>query len=364
MRQMPRSVREAVAEHGIRNVTLLTQAPNGTTGTMMGTSTGIEPFYSWTYLRKSRLGLHEENVEIVQEWKDAHPNEELPDYFAHAMDLMPEEHISVMAAIQRWVDSALSKTTNCPADWTPEQVADLYQLMYRLGAKGGTIYRDKSRDQQVLMQKEGEDARDAGDVSDSSSGRSSQANEVIEQAQRSSVLTPRERPAVTRGYTYKIKTGYGSLFVTINEDEEGHPFELFTSIGKNGGFFAAKTEAISRLISLAMRSGIPIEEIIDQLKGIRGPSPFWSEGNLVLSIPDAIAQLLERHVKRGQTKLPFANGNHRSETSEQMTMVAVEAKERNIADFGTAPVCPQCGSQVILEERCLHCHNCGWSQCA
>lgn len=369
MRAMPRKVQEAVRTHGIRNVTLLTQAPTGTTGTMTDTSTGIEPFYSWTFIRKGRLGVHELSVPIVQRWKEAHPGEELPDYFVTAMDLTPEEHVSVMAAIQRWVDAAISKTTNCPADWTPEQVADLYQLMYRLGSKGGTIYRDQSRDEQVLMLKDAGAARFDGEVQDtevvkaSSRKQVDEADKVIEQVRRFNVLTPRERPPVTRGYTHKIKTGYGSLFVTINEDEDGRPFEVFTSIGKNGGFFAAKTEAISRLISLALRSGLPVEEVIDQLKGIRGPNPFWSEGNLVLSIPDAIAQLLERHVKRGQTKLPFVTGNHKSELGEQITMVAVEAKERSIADYGTAPICPQCGNQVALEEGCLHCRNCGWSQC-
>lgn len=363
MREMPRRIREAVAKDGIRNVTLLTQAPNGTTGTMMGTSTGIEPFYSWTYWRKSRLGTHEENVKLVSDWKEAHPGQELPDYFVTAMELTPEEHVSVIAAIQRWVDAALSKTTNCPEDWTPEQVADLYQLMYRLGAKGGTIYRDNSRDQQVLMLKDKEYDQQSSETAVKQSKHDPDASTTLADVVNKPAVSPRERPQVTRGWTYKIKTGYGSLFVTINEDNEGRPFELFTSIGKNGGFFAAKTEAISRLISLAFRSGVPAEEVIDQLKGIRGPNPFWSNGNLVLSIPDAIAQLLEQHIKRGQTPLPFANGNHEQDASEQMTMLALEAKQRSIADLGTAPICPQCGGQVIPEEGCLHCANCGWSQC-
>ncbi len=154
MQSMPEDIRESVRQHGIRNVTLLTQAPTGTTGTMVNTSTGIEPFFSWVYYRKSRLGLHEEQVPIVQEWYDAHPGEtQLPDYFVTAMQLSPEEHVRVQAAIQRWVDSSISKTSNLPSHYTVEQTRELYELMYELGCKGGTIYRDGSRDEQVLMLK-------------------------------------------------------------------------------------------------------------------------------------------------------------------------------------------------------------------
>ena len=151
MQSMPEDMRENVRQNGIRNVTLLTQAPTGTTGTMVNTSTGIEPFFSWVYYRKSRLGLHEEQVPIVQEWYDAHPGEtQLPDYFVTAMELSPEDHVRVQAAIQRWVDSSISKTSNLPNHYTVEQTRELYELMYELGCKGGTIYRDGSRDEQVL----------------------------------------------------------------------------------------------------------------------------------------------------------------------------------------------------------------------
>ena len=123
MKAMPESIRQAVAEKGIRNVTLLTQAPNGTIGTMVDTSTGIEPFYSWTYFRKSRLGLHEQNVSVVEEWKADHPGEELPYYFVTAMNLAPEDHVRVQAAIQRWVDSSISKTCNLPNSYTVRRCA-------------------------------------------------------------------------------------------------------------------------------------------------------------------------------------------------------------------------------------------------
>src|SRR5215813_1844819 len=154
MRGTPDDVRDDIREKGMRNVTLLTQAPNGTIGTMVGTSTGIEPFYFWTYLRKSRLGKHAEQVRVVEEWQQAHPDETLPEYFVTAMDLAPEEHVKVQAVIQRWVDSSISKTCNLPNSYTVEETRRIYELLYKLGCKGGTIYRDGSRDVQVLNLKE------------------------------------------------------------------------------------------------------------------------------------------------------------------------------------------------------------------
>ena len=160
---MPEYIRNLVKQYGIRNVTIMTQAPTGTVGTMVGTSTGIEPFFSWTYFRKIRLGVHEEKIKLAPDWLDKHPGQDLPDYFTTAMELMPEEHVKVQAAVQRWTDCAISKTCNAPADYTIEQTKQLYTLMYDLGCKGGTIYRDGSRDEQILAtdhKKLGKDASD------------------------------------------------------------------------------------------------------------------------------------------------------------------------------------------------------------
>lgn len=143
-------VGEAIRKQGIRNVTLITQAPTGSTGTMVGTSTGIEPYFAFKYFRQSRLGYDEQFVPIAQDWLDEHPGEALPDYYVTAMDLSAENHIRVQAAIQQWVDSSISKTANCPADFTVEDTAELYELAFDLGCKGVTIYRDGSRDVQVL----------------------------------------------------------------------------------------------------------------------------------------------------------------------------------------------------------------------
>lgn len=399
MQSMPAKIRETVRQKGMRNVTVLTQAPNGTIGTMVGTSTGIEPFYSWTYFRKSRLGMHEENVKIVEDWKNAHPGEELPDYFVNAMDLTPEEHVNVLAACQRWVDSAISKTSNTPNSYTVEQTAALYELMYKLGCKGGTIYRDGSRDQQVLMLKKDE----AKDETNHSEPHTEEAGKVI----------PRTRPDVLIGKTYRIRTAYGNLYITINEDENGQPFEVFGTLGKAGGFFAGQAEAITRLASLSLRSGVEVSEVIEQLKGIRGPQVAWSEGGMILSLPDAIGQVLEKHCEGDKTQLAMdmdtdtvieepadaeaaaeeelaktAESNQsdiaKGEASGEVSSLKVDAihtiptpkvaqtisvgktkaKARSIADYGDAPVCPQCSAMVALGEGCLYCQSCGWSKCS
>ena len=307
MQQMPDYIRNLVKQYGVRNVTIMTQAPTGTVGTMVGTSTGIEPFFSWTYFRKSRLGVHQEHIPLAKDWLDAHPGEKLPDYFATAMDLTPEEHVRVQAAVQRWTDSAISKTVNAPEHYTVEQTKKLYELMYDLGCKGGTIYRDGSRQEQILAtdsKKLGKDASDQVDKQRITEEQkvvalSAEAPQVMEVAGQNIQfkIIARERPQAMQGVTYQLKTAYGHLYVTINEDNHG-PFEVFASLGKTGGFFAAQTEAITRLISLALRSNIAVEEILSQLKGIRGPDVSFADGEMIFSLPDAIGKVLEKHVKR------------------------------------------------------------------
>ncbi|SRR5258706_2608268 len=157
MVNMPKDIVGSVRSHGLRNVTLLTQAPNGTTATMVGVSTGIEPYFSFKWFRKSRMGMHEETMQIAQDWLNEHPGQPLPDYFVTAMQLTPEEHIKVQATIQRWIDSSISKTCNVPNSYTAEQVGELYQLAYKLGCKSTTVYRDGSRDEQVLNIAQGEE---------------------------------------------------------------------------------------------------------------------------------------------------------------------------------------------------------------
>ncbi|HTG70882.1 MAG TPA: adenosylcobalamin-dependent ribonucleoside-diphosphate reductase, partial [Candidatus Udaeobacter sp.] len=204
---------EAIAERGMRNVTVITEAPTGSTGTMVGTSTGIEPYFAFEYFRQSRLGFDKQDVKVAAAWKDAHPGAELPDYFVTSMSLSAEDHIRVQAAIQRWVDSSISKTANCPADFTIEETGRLYELAFELGCKGVTIYRDGSRDVQVLSTSKEETAE-------------VQTEQVLDKQYKS-------RPQVLRGATYKVNTPFGMAYITIN-DLNGTPGEIFLNVGKAG----------------------------------------------------------------------------------------------------------------------------------
>ncbi|NJR12606.1 adenosylcobalamin-dependent ribonucleoside-diphosphate reductase, partial [bacterium] len=276
MQAMPDEIRQLVKECGIRNVTLLTQAPTGTTGTLVNTSTGIEPFFSWVYYRKSRLGLHEEKMPIAQDWFNAHPGEtQLPDYFVTAMELAPEDHVKVQGAFQRWVDAAISKTCNVPNNYTVSQVGKLYEMMYDLGCKGGTIYRDGSRTEQVLMLKGDERAE-----SEMSDLKKKEADPSAAEDKTEAPATPHRvysRPTVLQGTTVSFKTPFGTSYITMNSDEHGCPFEVFiTAPGKAGSDLQADAEGLGRMISLSLRTTEPhnrltmIRLIIEQLRDIGG----------------------------------------------------------------------------------------------
>lgn len=396
MQKMPEYIRHLVRQYGIRNVTILTQAPTGTIGTMVGTSTGIEPFFSWTYFRKSRLGVHQEHIKLAKDWLDQHPGQTLPDHFVTAMELAPEEHVKVQAAVQRWTDSAISKTVNAPENYTVEQVSKLYEMMYDLGCKGGTIYRDGSRDEQILATDSKKLGKDASDQVDAAKEKAqaqvapaaapvvaaapapvaapAPAPAAAPVAPQLTRVAPRKRPDVMQGSTYKVTTAYGNLYVTVNEDEYG-PFEVFSQLGKAGGFFGAQTEAICRMISLSLRSGITLKDVVDQLKGIRGPDPVFHNGERILSLPDAIASVLETHAKRGQTELKLdlpkpveapkleAQPVFQSVTTEVHSGNATVMQRVSIADTGHAPGCPDCGNIMRMAEGCMKCEMCGYSKC-
>ncbi|HEX9925620.1 MAG TPA: LAGLIDADG family homing endonuclease, partial [Anaerolineae bacterium] len=257
MAGMPEAVHQAVRDKGIRNVTLLTQAPTGTTGTMVNTSTGIEPFYFWSFHRKGRMGTHEERVAVYEDWVSQNPDEPLPPYFVTAMDLQPEDHVRVQAAIQRWVDSSLSKTCNTPNGYTVEQTRELYELMYDLGCKGGTVYRDGSRDVQVLNLKDEDQDR------------------VADKAKAPEIKW-RARPATLQGTTYRKNTPIGTAYITVNANGSGdsQPFEVFINVGKAGSDVAADAEGLGRLISMILRMPSPlspeerVQDIVAQLRGI------------------------------------------------------------------------------------------------
>jgi ribonucleoside-diphosphate reductase alpha chain len=390
MQSMPEDIREKVRKHGIRNVTLTTQAPTGTTGTMVNTSTGIEPFFSWVYYRKSRLGLHEEQVPLVQEWREAHPDEkDLPDYFVTAMELSPEEHIKVQAAIQRWVDSSISKTCNVPNNYTIEQVSDLYKYMYELGCKGGTIYRDGSRDEQVLMLKgderaESEMANKSKAVAEAKPEVKTVTADKIEQVATATPHRVYPRPKRLSGVTIKRNTPFGNAYITMNSDDHGNPFEVFITIGKAGSDLQADAEGLGRMLSLQLRTTAPqnrremLKLIVEELRGIGGSRSVGLGPQRVTSLPDAVAgALVEHYLEEPQAQqlgLPMENGNGNGHTAapewKAADTIAPEAVQPQTNGYmqsvsiAGADICPSCGNVSLLRiEGCEKCQVCDYSRC-
>ncbi len=351
IQQFDDEVKEAIAKNGIRNVTLLTQAPTGSTGTMVGTSTGIEPFFAFKYFRQSRLGMDEQYVPIAQEWIDAHPNEELPEYFTTAMDLLAEDHIRVQAAIQKWVDSSISKTANAPHDFTVEETKNLYELAFDLGCKGVTIYRDGSRDVQVLSTKKNEDAEQTHlEIA---------ATEEREVTQVRSTEYKR-RPKKLVGATYKMNTPLGKAYITVNE-VDGKPFEVIVNVGKAGSDVFAMSEALGRVSTLFLRfgelpNGNKANLLIKHLKGIGGSGGVGFGPTRVESIPDAVAKAIEMHIEEGST----------NQADVGLPNVSADIQEDlHGEDEKALDLCPQCGSaSLIHQDGCKNCTSCGYSRCS
>lgn len=360
IRQLPTDIQASIREFGIRNGVLQTQAPTGTTSILAGVSSGIEPVYDFAFKRTDRLGEHIVYHPLYQQYIEKYPNEPIPDYFVNAKQLTPLEHVTMQAVIQKYTDASISKTVNAPENHTHEQVKELYLKAFDLGCKGVTYYRENSRDISVLesldQAKKTEKSDTPKKLTQEQSGNYVAPTIVSTPRTIEAPVTvePRKRPEVMVGKTYKIKTGDGVLYVTINNDESGHPFEIFATIGKAGGFFAANSEAICRLASLALRSGITPEEVVSQLKGIRGPMPaFGPNGTKILSLADAIAQVLQRHLRGDQAQLDLGYVK-----TEKPVVSAT-----SIANHGYAPECPECGGDLVMSEGCQSCPGCGYSKC-
>jgi len=288
-----------------RNATVLTIAPTGTIARIAGCSSSIEPVFAFEFVSKIMDGEIRDIHPLYAEWKERNPETPLPAAFVTAHDISPEGHIRMQAAFQKHVDNSVSKTINLPHDASEEDIEKAFLLAYKLGTKGITVYRDGCKAEQVLYKTLSEEP-----------------------------LMPKDRPKSLPSITDKIKTGFGNLYVTISF-YNGRPFEVFASIGKSGYSTMADAEALGRLVSLALRSGVEPQEVIFQLKGIGGADPIFTEGGLVQSIPDAIAKVLERHVG--------------------------EVKE-NPKDF-LRNVCRLCGA-TMPDEKCPTCPNCGWNKCS
>ena len=232
-------------------------------------------------------------------------------------------------SIKKYTNNAVSKTINFPHDATVEDVKKAYLLAYELGCKGITVYRDKSRQEQVL---------NIGNKQDNVEGQESSKTEPGK-------IVPQPRPEVVNGTTTKVSTGCGNLYITINSDGQGKPFEVFTQMGKAGGCAASQLEAIGRLVSLAFRSGIEVKSIIEQLRNIRCPSPSWEKGVRIFSCADALARVIERRLLNGQVP------------------VASVAYTSGHGAHNIVGVCPDCGGALRHEEGCVKCFACGFSKC-
>ncbi len=370
----------------LRNATFITIAPTGTISMISDCSSGIEPIFSLVFTKRVMDGTDflyvnphfektckdagiysKELMEKVAKKGSIHDINEIPDsikkVFVTAHDIGPEWHVRMQAAFQKWVDSAVSKTCNFPNSATSQDVIDAYWLAYEAKCKGITIYRDGSRDEQVLY---------TGNIKDK---KIQTPLSVITDSHQTTIQSkrvhPRIRPQETKGITKRIRTGLGTLYVTINEDESGL-CEIFTNIGKAGGQAQVESESISRLISLALRSGIDAEDIIKQLKGIGGPSPIWENGTKILSTPDAIAKALESYIEDKKGKNIEQPTRHttfsikETPAKETVTMQSTETisdSEILLDNKKTITICPECGGTVYHESGCVTCPSCGYSKC-
>jgi len=347
-----------------RNASRTTVAPTGSLSILANCSSGIEPLFALSYVRHILEGeefveinpYFEEiakkdgfySAELIRELAEGkrlrdtdHVPEEIKRLFITAHDITPEWHVRMQAAFQRFTDSAVSKTVNFPYEAAPADVAKVYVLAYQEGLKGITIYRDRSRENQVLTVGGG-----------------------IQKAEGK--LAPRKRPKLTRGVTERVSTGCGYIYVTINFDEQGI-CEVFSTLGKAGGCAAAQLEAISRLISLTLRSGVDLNSVVRQLRGIRCPSIAWEQGQAILSCADAIASVLEKYIKEEPMTNSEMPESKNPETGKKVSLLD-EALNLNKAKVNEqrsnqAGQCPECGGPLIHQEGCNICLNCGFTKC-
>jgi len=337
------SVYDQRGEKGMRNATCTTIAPTGTISIIANASSGIEPLFAVSYVRQvldkdilvevhplfEKIAKEEgfyspELMKLIAEHGTVQKFEQIPEkirrVFVTAHDITPEDHIRMQAAFQRHTDNAVSKTVNFLHSASRDDVAKVYRLAYREGCKGVTIYRDGSRDMQVL-----------------SVAKTEQKPETVIPMESHKAGRKRERPRALKGCTYQMETGCGPLYITINEDNQGL-FEVFTTMGKAGGCAASQCEAIGRLVSLAWRSGVQARQAVKQLIGITCHKPAGFGDNRITSCADAVAKAIQQHMlAKGEEATRFSN---------------------------TGGACPECGGPVEHEGGCCICHACGYSECA
>jgi ribonucleoside-diphosphate reductase alpha chain len=340
----------------MRNATRTTIAPTGTISIISNCSSGVEPLFAVVFVRnvmdKTELievnPVFEERVREQGLYSDELMKEiaskgtlrdiaslppQIRRVFVTAHDIEPSWHIRMQAAFQKHTDNAVSKTVNFPHDATPQDIEQVYIMAFKLGCKGVTVYRDRSREEQVL---------NIGGVQKATGEKAAERG-----------ITPRPRPVETTGTTLKAGTGCGNLYITINRDGEGM-FELFATMGKSGGCAASQIEAIGRLTSLALRAGIEPDSIVKQLKGIRCPSPLLGRGGMTYSCADAIGKALEREERKD-------GGQVTEEAPAETTLDAFSTHTNGHGNVVGA--CPDCGGPLRHEAGCMVCKFCGYSKC-
>lgn len=335
-----------------RNLYLTTIAPTGTISMIAGASSGIEPLFAVSYYKQcldgnkfmeinpyfeaiaKGEGFYSEELikQVINSGSIQHIDgipEDVKKAFITAHDITPEDHVKMQAAFQRNIDNAISKTINFGNNATEKDIAQVFITAWKIGCKGITVYRDGSREEQVLNLNSNENIP--------SEENNKPKNTII------------PRPEVLNGFTRKMKIGCGSIYVTINYDDNGNIFEVFTTLGKNGGC-SSQSEATARAVSLWCRAGMPVETMMEQIRGIRCKNCIGKDNVKVMSCPDAIAKTMELFLKTFDA--------HKALPTE------VHEQEKQINQKVAASLCPECGAPILNESGCITCSRCGWSKCS
>ncbi len=361
----------------MRNSAPVTIAPTGTISIIAGASSGIEPLFALSYVRNvmdntrlvegnaflEAVARHEgfytpelmERLASVGSLEDLDVPEWVRNVFRVSHDIDPRWHVRMQAAFQEYTDNAVSKTINFPSEATVEDVAEAYRSAYTLGCKGITVYRDGSKLEQVLSTGTSGETSEADNPADADDP---DAVKIIGLGHRA----PRRRPRQIHGITERVRTGHGNMYVTVNMDANGLPFEVFGAMGKAGGCDAALLEAVSRLVSLALRGGIDPSEVTRQLRGITC-CPAWDDGVLVGSGPDAVALVLDKIANGGDALNSAPAGVQLSLAGAPNENGANGYSSAAMYPTGFSQRCPECNGGVVNQEGCLACYSCGWNKC-
>lgn len=335
-------IREKIAKNGLRNVCLLTVAPVGSGSVLVGTSSGVEPIFAFSYTRRSE-SLSKEYFKVYQPIVAEYMSkfrlsreEDLPAFFVPAHKINAEFRVRMQATVQKHIDSAISSTVNLPESSTVDDVGRIYLQAWKSGCKGITVYREGSREGILITEEQ-------------------------EKKQKAGMQAKWERPSMMNGETVTFRLPNGKIYITINSDVTG-PKEVFVNLGKSGSEDKSYSEAIGRLISLYLQQGGDVRLAIKALKGIQGRTPTWDHGVQLLSVPDAIAKALDGVLNGSKQSLIEAHQDDPKGNPKEMVQVAY-VKGKDGSPLGLAD-CPKCGEHTLVNENgCETCRNCSYSRC-